>query len=104
MSGIPCHRCGCLLDAGSLKYQIEVRVRSCFDGVIPESKEQDPARELDRILADLSAYNEEEASRQVHEDDVFMVCPKCKEAFLQEIYSQLRPEVLPETGRVHLIN
>jgi hypothetical protein len=59
---------------------------------------------LDRILADLSAYNEEEARRQVYEDDVFMVCPKCKEAFLDEIYSQLRPEALPETGRAHLIN
>ncbi len=33
-----------------------------------------------------------------------VVCPKCKEAFLQEIYSHLRPEALPETGRVHLIN
>jgi len=104
MSGIHCHRCGRVLDAGSLKYQIEVRVRSCFDGVLPEPQEQDPAKELDRILADLSSYNEEEACRQVYEDDVFMVCPTCKEAFLEEIYSQLKPEAVPEAGRAHLIN
>jgi len=104
MSGIPCHRCGCLLDEGSLKYQVEVRVRSCFDGVISEPKEQDAANELDRILSELSTYNEDEALRQVYEDDVFVVCSECKEAFLQEIYSHLRPEALPENGRAHLIN
>lgn len=104
MAAIQCHRCGCPLPEGALRYQVDVRVRSCFDGVIPELAEETPAQELDRVLAELSDQTEEELNRQVYEDDVFIMCPSCKEAFLEEIYSRLHPKAMPETGRAHLIN
>jgi hypothetical protein len=76
-----------------------------FDGVIPEPAEapqQD--EELDRILAELSACSEEELNRQVYEDDTFIMCLECKEAFLSDIYSNLHSRAAPEGGRAHLIH
>jgi hypothetical protein len=43
-------------------------------------------------------------NRQVYEDDVFVLCPECKEAFLDDIYSHLHPKATPESGRAHLIH
>jgi hypothetical protein len=89
---------------GSTKYQVDVRVRSLFDGVIPDYQDQDADRELERLLEGLSGYSEEELTRQVYEDDIFIMCPPCKEAFMQDIYSNLHQEGAPDDGRDHLIN
>lgn len=104
MSSIQCHRCGRPLADGSPKFQVDVRVRSVFDGVIPEPTESDGDKELNRILDELADKSEEELNRQIYEDDVFIMCPLCKEAFLEEIYSRLHPKAAPEGGRAHLIN
>ncbi|MBI5252394.1 MAG: hypothetical protein HY912_23105 [Desulfomonile tiedjei] len=101
MSRIRCHRCGSPLPAGSAKYQVAVRVRSVFDGVLPESSDEP---ELAKIIKEVSNCSEEELNRQVCEDDIFIMCPVCKEAFLDDIYSHLHPEAAPEMGRAHLIH
>jgi hypothetical protein len=103
MTRVHCHRCGRPLAEGTLKYQVAVRVRSMFDGLItdpPESESQD----LAGVLAEASRYSEEELNRQVYEDDVFIMCPSCKEAFLEDIYSHIHPKASPEHGRAHLIH
>ena len=89
---------------GSLKYQVAVRVRSLFDGTIPDSGADGTGQDLAGVLAELSVYSEEELNRQVYEDDVFILCPACKEAFLEDIYSHLHPKAAPEHGRAHLIH
>ncbi len=104
MGAIRCHRCGESLPEGSTKYQVDLRVRSMFDGVIPEAEHRNPEQELDKILSDLSAYTEEELNRQVYEDDVFILCPACKEAFLEEVYSHIHAKASPEAGRAHMIH
>jgi hypothetical protein len=104
MSGIHCHRCGCSLREGSLKYRVAVHVRSMFDGVIPTDGVESTGEDLSRIMAEISAYNEEELTRQVYENDEFIMCPACKEAFLEAIYSHMRPKASPEGGRAHLIH
>ncbi len=76
-------------------------MRSVFDGAIYETTEEP---ELAKILKEVSNCSEEELNRQVHEDDVFIMCPVCKEAFLDDIYSHLHPEAAPEMGRAHLIH
>jgi len=75
-----------------------------FDGVIPESQSTDPAEELRDILAKLSTLTEEELTRQVYEHDVFVMCPSCKEKFLNDLYARLHTAATPEAGRAHLIN
>ncbi len=102
MSVLRCHRCGSPLPEGSARYQVAVRVRSVFDGVLPEFPDRES--DLEKILKDVSACSEEELNRQVYEDDVFIMCPVCKEAFLDDIYSHLRPEAVPENCRAHLIH
>jgi tryptophanyl-tRNA synthetase len=104
MSVIHCHRCGCRLPEGSLKYQVAVRVRSLFDGVISESREEGGEQDLRRLMQEVAAYSEEDLNRQVYEDDVFILCLECKEAFLDDIYSHLHPKATPESGRAHLIH
>jgi len=89
---------------GSLKYQVVVRVRSLFDGVIPEKESAEGEPDLDQLLKDIDALSEQELNNQVYEDDTFIVCPDCKEVFMQELYSRLRPEACPENGRAHLIH
>ncbi len=104
MSGIHCHRCGTDLPEGSVKYQVEIRVRSVFDGVVPDLAERNDESEIDRLIREMSAQSEEELNRQVYEDDVFVVCPRCKEALLKNIYSHLNATGLPEQGRAHFIH
>ncbi len=104
MSGIRCHRCGSRLPKGTLKYQVAVRVRSLFDGVIPESEESNGESDLKSLISEVAAYSEEDLNRQVYEDDVFVLCLECKEAFLEDIYSHLHPQATPESGRAHLIH
>jgi len=101
MSKIRCHRCGSPLPAGSAKYQVAVKVRSVFDGVITEPAGEP---EISEILKEVSNCSEEELNRQVHEDDIFIMCPVCKEEFLDDIYAHLHPAAAPEMGRAHLIH
>ncbi|MFC1833325.1 hypothetical protein ACFL2Q_01155 [Thermodesulfobacteriota bacterium] len=104
MSLIRCHRCGRPLPDGSPKYRVDVSVRSMFDGVIPDLEEGTSHQEIQDMLATASGTSEEQLMRQVYEDDAFIMCMTCKEAFLDEIYSHLHPKASPETGRDHLIN
>jgi hypothetical protein len=104
MSGTRCHRCGRDLATGELKYEVAVQVRSTFDGVIPESDLESDETSIERLVHDISAYSEEDLNRQVYEDDVFIMCPECKEAFLDNIYSHLHPQATPDHGRAHLIH
>lgn len=104
MSGIRCHRCGCMLADGTLRYQVAVRVRSMFDGVIPDDEGDHPDAELAGLLREMEGLSEEELNRQVYEDDVFIMCPRCKEAFMENIYSHLQPQATPDHGRAHLIH
>lgn len=104
MPVIQCNRCGQNLAEGTLKYRVDVKVRSMFDGVIPDSDVRDHAQGLDTLMAELSKYSEEELVRQVYEDDSFVLCPTCKEAFMKEIYARLHTKASSETGRDHLIH
>jgi hypothetical protein len=38
------------------------------------------------------------------EDDVFMMCSGCKDAFLRDVYSHISRSLCPDIGRAHLIN
>jgi tryptophanyl-tRNA synthetase len=104
MSMLRCHLCGSPMTEGSLKYQVVVRVRSLFDGAIPEIERAAGEPDLGQLLKDIDAFSEEELNRQVYEDDAFIMCLECKEAFMEEIYSRLRPEASPENGRAHLVH
>lgn len=104
MSGIHCHRCGTHLSEGSIKYQVEISVRSIFDGVVPDSADRNDETEIERLIRDMSSQPEEELTRQVFEDDVFVVCPRCKEALLKNIYAHLNPAASPDQGRAHVIH
>jgi hypothetical protein len=99
-----CHRCGSPLPEGSLKYQVALRVRSMFDGAVAESDVSPPEAELARLLKEVERYSEEELDRQVYEDDIFIMCPACKEAFMDEIYAHILTKMTPEAGRAHLIH
>jgi len=89
---------------GSLKYQVIIRVRSVFDGIIPDREGVQGEPDLGQLLNEIDACSEEELNRQVYEDDAFIMCLECKEAFMEVIYSRLRPEACPENGRAHLIH
>ncbi len=98
-----CQRCGSPIPEGGLKYQVAVQVRSLFDGAIPESEHDPDGQKLERLLKEVAGYSEEELNRQVYEDDIFIMCPECKEAFMEDIYAHLTTKSSPEFGRAHLI-
>jgi phage FluMu protein Com len=104
MSKVRCHRCGRLLPEGSLKYEVAISIRSTFDGTIPEEMHETGTAGLARIVREAAARSEEELNREIYEDDAFVMCPECKEALLQEIYSHLHPQATPEHGRAHLVH
>lgn len=99
-----CHRCGSPLPEGSLKYQVALRVRSMFDGVIAESDADRSEDELTRLLLEVEECSEDELTRQVYEDDIFIMCPACKEAFMQDVYAHISTKTPPEAGRAHIIH
>jgi len=104
MSRLRCHRCGCVLGEGSLKYEVTVSVRSMFDGTITDETSDLGNAGMDRLISEAATRGEEELNREVYEDDVFVMCVKCKEAFLQDIYSHLHHQATPEHGRAHLLH
>jgi hypothetical protein len=53
-----CHRCGNRLPEGSLKYQVALRVRSMFDGVVPETGAERSGDELVRLLREAEQCSE----------------------------------------------
>ena len=75
-----------------------------FDGVLPESQGGDSPGNLDDILTELSDSSEEELNRQVYQDDVFIMCPSCKEAFIKDIYAHINPKASPDADRAPLIH
>jgi hypothetical protein len=83
---------------------VAVRVRSLYDGAIADLERETGELELEQLLKEMEASSEQEANRQIHEDDAFVMCPECKEAFLEDIYSRLHPEATPENGRAHMIH
>ncbi len=99
-----CHRCGNPLPEGSLKYQVALRVRSMFDGVIAESDADRSEDELARLLLEVERRSEDELNREVYEDDIFIMCPACKEAFMEDIYAHISTKMSPEAGRAHVIH
>ncbi|MEW6139634.1 MAG: hypothetical protein AB1733_15480 [Thermodesulfobacteriota bacterium] len=103
MNRTRCHRCGKRLGDGELRYQVAVHVRSDFDEILPDADPIDESS-VERLVNEISSYGEEDLNRQVYEDDVFVMCPSCKEAFMENIYSHLHPQATPEHGRAHLIH
>jgi hypothetical protein len=99
-----CHRCGSPLPEGSLKYQVALRVRSMFDGAILESRVEPSEDELTRLLLEVEQCSEDELNHQVYEDDIFIMCPACKEAFMQDVYAHISTKTTPEAGRAHIIH
>ncbi|MBI4964854.1 MAG: hypothetical protein HY913_16385 [Desulfomonile tiedjei] len=89
---------------GSLKYQVVVRIRSLYDGAIPDAGNNTGEPGLEQLIEEIDACSEAELNRQVYEDDTFIMCLECKEAFMKDIYSRVRPEATPENGRAHLIH
>jgi len=104
MSRVRCHRCGCILPEGSLKYEVAISVRSVFDGVIPDESDEIVVGGIAKIMKRADAKTEEELNHEIYEDDAFILCIGCKEAFLQEIYSRLHHQATPENGRAHLVH
>ena len=104
MSKVRCHRCGRLLPEGSLKYEVAISIRSMFDGTLPEEIHEAGTAGLARIVRGASVRSEQELMREIYEDDAFVMCLECKEAFLQDIYSHLHPQATPEHGRAHLVH
>jgi len=104
MGVMHCHRCGRPLSDGNPKYLVAVKVRSLLHGVASELERETGDLEIEELLREMEASAEQNLNRQVREDDAFVMCPECKEAFLEEMYSRLRPEATPENGRAHLIH
>jgi hypothetical protein len=104
MNKTRCHRCGRRLADGELRYRVVVHVRSDYDEVIPDADSPVEESSVDRLVEELATYSEEDLNREVYEDDVFIMCPACKEAFMENIYSHLHPQATPEHGRAHLIH
>jgi hypothetical protein len=99
-----CHRCGSTLPEGALKYQVALRVSSMFDGIITEAEWSGTEPNLAQLLEELEQCDEEDLNRQIYEDDVFIMCPACKEAFMEDVYAHLITHSAPEFGRDHLIH
>ncbi len=104
MNTMRCHRCGDPLAEGTLKYEVALRVRSLFDGVVSRQDPEIGDEGMARLIADLSTYNEQEADREVYEHDTFTVCPDCKDLLIKDIYSHFLPHSAHEAERPLLIN
>ncbi len=103
MTDLTCRRCGHSLPEGCLWYELELRVRTGFDRVIPDSGSERTAQDIDDLVTELSRYSEEELLRQVYQNDVLVLCPPCKEALLHDIYACLKDESPFESDRTPLI-
>ena len=83
---VRCAHCGKRFKKGGLKYNILIEVASDFDGYI-EDWSKKPWNHLEKQMAKISKELEHTKEKEI-EEEVYLkrkvlVCPQCREEFLQ---------------------
>jgi hypothetical protein len=75
-----CDRCGQFIEPGEIRYYVRVTVSVDDGGVILEPIDD---VEIDHLIDQLSSLNEEQMTREVHSDQLFLLCPSCRYLFMK---------------------
>ena len=99
-----CMRCGRILQLGSLKYLVGIRVVADFDGVINEG-EEDTDEMISKVLKQIEVMEAEELERDVYEELNLVLCKVCKDHFVRNPLNLSEDDLSPldpdETAPIH---
>ena len=74
-----CAGCGRALTEGSLKYIVQIKIFSDFDGYIPYS--EDSSGEMQRLLEEVEDMDAQELEDDVYQELSVCLCINCKKKF-----------------------
>jgi hypothetical protein len=74
-----CERCGRELRLGATSYNLFMEIASGFDGYLPETTSED---NIDRVVEEATALDEETLEGQVHLEISLLICPLCRKDIL----------------------
>lgn len=94
-----CQRCGAELRPGSLKYLLTIHVTADFDGTAPA---EGGMEDLEAFMRQVDARDAADLEKDVYQSQGYLLCPRCKAAFLQDpLGLHARGKEQGEGGRVH---
>lgn len=94
-----CQRCGAELRPGSLKYLLTIHVTADFDGTAPA---EGGLEDLEAFMRQVDAKDATELEKDVYQSQGYLLCPRCKAAFLRDPLGVQSRDAQPgEGGRVH---
>jgi len=77
-----CDLCQKELPLGSTKYNVHIEIASDWDGYLPESAGHASAEE---VLEQAARLDAETLENQVHMELSLLLCPTCRERFLENL-------------------
>ncbi|MEW6488658.1 MAG: hypothetical protein AB1578_12200 [Thermodesulfobacteriota bacterium] len=94
-----CQRCGAELRPGSLKYLLTIHVTADFDGAVPA---EGGIEDLEAFMRQVDARDTAELEKDVYQSQGYLLCPRCKAAFLRDpLGLQATGKERGEGGSVH---
>jgi len=96
-----CAICGQALPEGSLKYIVQIKIISDFDGFIPYS-EEDPSEEIKRLLKEMEDLDVQELEDDVYQEFSVYLCIQCKKRFTKELINIKREDLSSKSNSGNL--
>jgi hypothetical protein len=88
-----CEKCGRLLPAGALAFEVRIQVAADFDGVLPVDDESaDLEARLTTLLREMEEADPERLMRDVYHVERHLVCPGCRDRYLANPLNLPLPE------------
>ena len=83
-----CSVCGAELLLGGVKYNVQIKITSAFDGFLPEVNEENDEerrKQIERLIHDLDAMSVEDAEAEVYQEINLVLCPTCRRRLLRTL-------------------
>jgi len=71
-----------MLKEGELKYRINIKVSSDFNGILDESEEN---LEISELMKEIENREPEELEDEVYKEINFLLCKPCRDYFVKEM-------------------
>ena len=83
MQKLRCHGCGSDLEAGALKYVVEIRCFADFDGYLEEF-EGDVEEGITNLLDAMENVDAKTIEEDVSKELVYILCKSCRDKFMND--------------------
>jgi len=83
-----CSVCSAELMLGGVKYRVNIKITSSFDGYLPEVNEEsdeERKKQIEKLIESLDSMSAEDAEAEVFQEIDLVLCSACRRRFLKTI-------------------